>query len=55
MIHHFNKGEDKCNFNIILPGMDFIFGTYKNCIDNTEFCKITLQKLKKKKNYVKSS
>ena len=39
MIHHYNKGNNKCNFNIILPGIDFLFGTYKRCVDNSEFCK----------------
>lgn len=39
MIHHFNKGSNKCNFNILLPGIDYLFGTYKGCVDNSEFCK----------------
>lgn len=39
MIHHYNKGNNKCNYNIVLPGIDYIMGTYKNCVDNTEFCK----------------
>lgn len=38
MLHHFNKGEEKCNFNIILPGADFIMGTYKGCLDNSKLC-----------------
>jgi len=49
MIHHFNKGDNKCNFNIILPGMDFLFGTYKNCVDNTDFCKNKFNKTEKEK------
>ena len=39
MIHHYNKGDNKCNYNIVLPGMDHIMGTYKGCVDNKEFCK----------------
>ena len=39
MIHHYNKGDIKCNYNIVLPGMDFIMGTYKYCVDNKKFCK----------------
>ena len=38
MLHHMNKGKDKCNFNIILPGTDFIMGTYKGCVDNSKLC-----------------
>ena len=38
MLHHMNKGKDKCNFNIILPGVDFIMGTYKGCVDNSKLC-----------------
>ena len=38
MLHHMNKGKDKCNFNIILPGADFIMGTYKGCVDNSKLC-----------------
>lgn len=49
MIHHFNKANNKVNYNIILPGMDYIMGTYKNCVDNTEFCK--KHKFDSKKNY----
>jgi len=37
--HHLNKGANKGNFNIILPGADFIMGTYRNKIDNTQYCK----------------
>tara|TARA_B100000686_G_C16733223_1_gene942028 strand:+ start:381 stop:1004 length:624 start_codon:yes stop_codon:yes gene_type:complete len=47
MIHHLNKGTVKCNYNIILPGVDFLFGTYKGCIDNTEFCQNNTPKNKK--------
>ena len=39
MIHHFNKGDKKTNYNIVLPLFDYIMGTYKNCVDNTDFCK----------------
>tara|TARA_B110000208_G_C11752878_1_gene424125 strand:+ start:25 stop:714 length:690 start_codon:yes stop_codon:yes gene_type:complete len=39
MIHHFNKGDLKTNYNIVLPGADHLFGTYKDCIDNKEYCK----------------
>lgn len=49
MIHHYNKANNKFNYNIILPGMDYIMGTYKNCVDNTVFCK--KNKNKSKKNY----
>lgn len=49
LIHHLNKGEDKCNFNIILPGIDFLFGTYRGSIDNTEFCNNTVDKTEKEK------
>ena len=49
LIHHLNKGKDKCNFNIILPGIDFLFGTYRGCIDNTEFCNNTVDKTEKEK------
>ena len=38
MLRHMNKGKDKCNFNIILPGADFIMGTYKGCVDNSKLC-----------------
>jgi sterol desaturase/sphingolipid hydroxylase (fatty acid hydroxylase superfamily) len=37
MIHHLNKGDNKCNFNIILPGADFIMGTYRGCVSNKEY------------------
>lgn len=37
--HHINKKNPKGNFNIILPGADFFFGTYKNKVDNNEYCK----------------
>jgi len=47
MIHHFNKGKDKCNYNIILPGADFLFGTYKGCVDNIDFCKNNISKTEK--------
>ena len=44
---------DKCNYNIVLPGMDYIMGTYKNCVDNTEFCKKHKFDSKKNKNLCK--
>jgi hypothetical protein len=34
-LHHLNKGEDKVNYNIILPLFDFILGTYKSTVNNT--------------------
>ncbi|MBP01738.1 MAG: hypothetical protein CMM25_02855, partial [Rhodospirillaceae bacterium] len=37
--HHLVKGKQKGNYNIILPGGDHILGTYRSCIDNTEYCK----------------
>tara|TARA_B100001094_G_scaffold234692_1_gene229687 strand:- start:2971 stop:3618 length:648 start_codon:yes stop_codon:yes gene_type:complete len=37
--HHLVKGKQKGNYNIIFPGGDFILGTYRGCIDNTEYCK----------------
>lgn len=39
--HHAVKGRSKGNYNIILPGFDYIMGTYNvpPCFDNTEFCK----------------
>ena len=49
MIHHLNKGKEKTNFNIILPGIDFLFGTYKGCVDNTEYCKGPIQSEKDRK------
>ena len=38
--HHAVKGRSKGNYNIILPGCDFIMGTYNPppCFDNTDFC-----------------
>lgn len=38
MIHHLNKGDNKCNFNIVVPGADFIMGTYRGCVSNKEYC-----------------
>jgi len=35
LLHHLNKGDTKYNFNIIIPGADYLFGTYKGCVDNT--------------------
>jgi hypothetical protein len=42
-LHHLIKGENKGNFNIILPGADFIFNTYNSEIDNKTFCKKILK------------
>lgn len=38
--HHAVKGRSKGNYNIILPGFDYVMGTYNNppCFDNTNFC-----------------
>ena len=47
MLHHFNKGNNKCNFNILLPGADFIMGTFKWCVDNIEYCKNNMNKTDK--------
>jgi sterol desaturase/sphingolipid hydroxylase (fatty acid hydroxylase superfamily) len=42
-IHHLQKGGSKGNFNIVLPGTDYLFGTYNGfCYDNTEYCRNTL-------------
>jgi len=39
-VHHLQKGDEKGNYNIVLPGMDYIFGTYNGfCYDNTEYCR----------------
>lgn len=39
-VHHVQKGKEKTNYNIVLPGMDFIFGTYGGwkSFDNAEHC-----------------
>ena len=38
--HHAVKGPSKGNYNIILPGFDYLMGTHNKppCFDNTEFC-----------------
>ena len=38
--HHAVKGRSKGNYNIILPGFDYVMGTYNvpPCFDNTTFC-----------------
>lgn len=38
--HHAVKGKSKGNYNIILPGFDYIMGTYHSppCFDNSQFC-----------------
>ena len=37
-LHHLQK-NNKGNFNIILPGFDYIFNTYyEKCYDNTDYC-----------------
>ena len=40
-MHHAVKGTSKGNYNIILPGFDYVMGTYNHppCFDNTDFCK----------------
>jgi len=38
-MHHLVKGKHKGNYNIIFPGGDFIFGTYRTKINNKEYCK----------------
>lgn len=43
LLHHLNKGDKKCNFNIIIPGADYLFGTYKGCVDNTHLLSDYLQ------------
>ena len=41
-IHHLQKGGDKGNFNIVLPGFDHLMGTFRGfCFDNTEYCRET--------------
>ena len=43
--HHLQKGGSKKNFNIILPGADYLFGTYINfCYDNEKYCEETSDK-----------
>jgi hypothetical protein len=46
LYHHINKGQ-KGNFNIIVPGADFLFGTYRNKINNDEFCQSIAHKTPK--------
>ena len=36
--HHLQKGDDKGNYNIILPGADQILGAYRTCINNVKYC-----------------
>ena len=36
-LHHLNKGDGKCNYNIICPLFDFIFGTYKSNVNNVNY------------------
>jgi len=36
-LHHLNKGDCKCNYNIVCPLFDFIFGTYKSKVNNTRY------------------
>ena len=36
-IHHFQK-DNKVNFNIIVPGIDVVMGTYKTSFNNFEHC-----------------
>jgi hypothetical protein len=37
--HHLQKGKRKGNFNILLPGFDYMVGTNNTCIDNKKYCK----------------
>ena len=37
-LHHLNKDPKKSNFNIVLPGADFLMGTYKSKVDNRKYC-----------------
>ena len=53
-LHHVIKGKNKGNYNIILPGADFILGTYNSEIDNKEFCN-DKENNKKSCNLVKNS
>jgi len=36
--HHLQKGDDKGNYNIILPGADQILGAYRTCVNNLTYC-----------------
>lgn len=38
-MHHLIKGKHKGNYNIIFPGGDHIFGTYRTKVNNREYCK----------------
>ena len=38
-MHHLVKGQNKGNYNIILPGGDYLLGTYNSCVDNIDYCK----------------
>tara|TARA_Y100000389_G_C17468238_1_gene527715 strand:+ start:998 stop:1630 length:633 start_codon:yes stop_codon:yes gene_type:complete len=38
-MHHLVKGEKKGNYNIIIPGGDYILGYYNTSVNNKEFCK----------------
>lgn len=41
-LHHLNKGQVKCNYNIICPMFDYLFGTYKANVDNTLYFSKTI-------------
>lgn len=53
-MHHLVKGQNKGNYNIILPGGDYLLGTYNSCVDNRDYCKIQIKYISifviKKKN-----
>lgn len=36
-LHHLNKGENKPNLNVMLPGADFFLNTYKSIVDNRDY------------------
>ena len=39
-LHHMQKGSKKGNYNIIVPGFDFLMGTHTDRMyDNQEYCK----------------
>lgn len=39
-LHHMQKGSKKGNYNIIVPGFDFLMGTHTDRVyDNVEYCK----------------
>ena len=39
-LHHMQKGNTKGNYNIIVPGFDFLMGTHTDRVyDNAVYCK----------------